>query len=658
MFRRFGFSEGSMMKQTKMVLTAGFLALMLAGRAIRADEKTPLDVYGDPLPQGATARFGSLRWRMPGAIEMVAVSPDGKQVAAVNMEGNVSVWKAQSGRLLHEITGSKTKEACLAFSPDGKYLATGGGFDKPMGTGDYRVRIWELKTGKLKLQLPSQKGDITTLVFTSDGGTLLSAGFDQPVTAWKVPSGEKLREFPTKEGTLYDVALSPNDKWLAVSEVNPGTITVFSFDGTRRLFQLEDSFTAFEFSPDSKSLMTLEGDRLRFWEVASGNPRSTIALKHDIWRTWQNAHLSPDGKKIALTNGGNDIIWLDAATGKLLDPWKGCSHWVRPLAFSRDGKTVVSGDWGVVRVWDAATGKVVQEPTGPSQICYSLVFSADGKTVLAASHNCLYFLDGQTLRERTRVPVAMDNQDYPDYRFSVVLSPDGTLAAFLGQKDEIGLVDSRNPKAVRALRRPGWLPASLAFSLDGKHLYAVGHNSTGLRVWNVQTEREEAPLDKVLQPLSNISLARDGRKLAVVVKGPQAHCRIWNLRTGEEELGLKCAPDRILLSPDGKLLAAHYNHSHIAIWDVDKQVERHRFDFGFDGTLAWAFSEDGKFLVTGYDNGLFRTWSMADGKKVSEVCGHQGGVVALACSPEGKGLVSTCTNCTVLRWWKTGWQGK
>jgi hypothetical protein len=55
---------------------------------------------------------------------------------------------------------------------------------------------------------------------------------------------------------------------------------------------------------------------------------------------------------------------------------------------------------------------------------------------------------------------------------------------------------------------------------------------------------------------------------------------------------------------------------------------------------------------------LFRTWSMADGKKVSEVCGHQGGVVALACSPEGKGLVSTCTNCTVLRWRKTGWQGK
>lgn len=646
------------MKQTKMVLTAGFLALMLTGGPIRSDEKAPLDVYGDPLPQGATARFGSLRWRMPGAIEMVAVSPNSKLVAAVNMKGNVSVWETQSGRLLHEVTSSKTKEACLAFSPDGKYLATGGGFDTPAGTGDYRVRIWELKTGKLKLQLPSQKGDITKLVFTSDGVTLLSAGCDQPVTAWKIPSGEKLREFSTKERTLHDVALSPNDKWLAVSEDDLKTITVFSFDGTRRPFQLETKwnfFNGFEFSPDSKSLMTLEHDRLRFWEVASGKPRSTIALKHSSWR---NAHLSPDGKKIGFTNVGKDIIWLDAATGKQIDTWKGCSDTVRTLAFSRDGKTVVSGDWGVVRVWDAATGKVIQEPTGPSQICYSLVFSADGKTVLAASHNCLYFLDGQTLRERTRVPVTMDNHDYPDYRFSVALSPDGTLAAFLGQKDEIVLIDSHDSKAVRTLRRPGWLPASLAFSPDGKHLYVVGHKSTGLRVWNVQTEREESPLDKDLLPLSNLSLACDGRKLAVVVKGHQARCRIWNLRTGKEEAGLKCAPDEILLSPDGKLLAAHRVKGHVTIWDVDKQVERHRFDFGFDGPLAWAFSKDGKFLVTGHVNGLFRTWSMADGKKVSEVCGHQGGVVALACSPEGKGLVSTCTNCTVLRWRKTGWQGK
>lgn len=99
------------MKWAKMVLAVGFLASLLASEPRRSDERTLLDVYGDPLPPGAMARFGSLRWRLPNAIEMVAVSPDGEQVAAVNSDGAVAVWEKDGGRLLHEMRGSKTGEA-------------------------------------------------------------------------------------------------------------------------------------------------------------------------------------------------------------------------------------------------------------------------------------------------------------------------------------------------------------------------------------------------------------------------------------------------------------------------------------------------------------------------------------------------------------------
>jgi WD40 repeat protein len=650
------------MKWTTMVLAVGFLVPLLASEPRRSDERTLLDVYGDPLPSGAMARFGSLRWRLPGAIEMAAVSPDGKQVAAVNMHGTVAVWEKDSGRLLHEIRGSKAGEASLAFSPDGQLLATGGRFDNDSGTGDFRVRIWDLKTGKIKTEMPAQNGSISKLVFTSDSRTLFSAGFDQPVIAWNISSGEKLHAFSTEENTFHNVALSPNDKWVAVSDNDLKTVTVYSFDGTRKLCKLKSKwnfFDSLEFTPDGKSLLTHEQGGVLIWDISSGKPQAAIPLEQEVFR---KATLSPDGKKIALIGGdGRDIGWLDVATGKPLDAWKGRSERIYSLAFSRDGKTVVTGDWGVVRVWDASKGKVIQEPTGPDQICYALAFSANGKTVLAASYNSLYFLEGQTLKERIRIPVAMDPSQYPDYRFSVVLSPDGTTAAFLGPKDEIVVVDSRNPDKVQTLRRPEWLPASLAFSSDGTRLYALGHKSSGLRVWDLKTGKEGLSLDETLQPLSNLSIAHGSEKLAVVVKGTEPRCRLWDLRTGKEQPSLKLTngPDKIMLSNDGKLLATYYRNRDLSVWDVAKQVELHRINVGIAGIPPWAFSDDGNLLVTSQD-GVIRTWSMADGKMVAELRGHRSssGIVALAVSPEDGGLVSGCTECTMLRWQKRALQGK
>jgi WD40 repeat protein len=403
--------------------------------------------------------------------------------------------------------------------------------------------------------------------------------------------------------------------------------------------------------------MTQEHDRLCFWDINTGKPRSTIPIEDAADYRF---HLAPDGKKIAYTGKGRDIHWLDAATGKPLDTWKGCTDAGGVLTFSRDGKTVVTGDWGVVRLWDAATGKVIQQPQGPSKICYGLCCSPDGKTVLAANHECLYFLDGQTLRERSCVPVAMDVNQYPDYRFSVALSPDGNLAACLGKKDEILLADSREPKLVKTLRRPDWVAATLTFSADGKQLYATGHKSVGLRVWNVQTGKEVEPLDESLDPLTDLSLAHQAGKLAVVVKEVKPRCRIWDLRLGKEDSGLVLgyAPDDIRLSPDGKLLFAYHVNSHLSIWDVAKKVERHRFICSFeDKPFCWAISNDSKLLVTSHAEGTLRSWDMATGKKVAEVRGHPGSIVGIACSPDG-GLVSTCTSCTVLRWQNTARQGK
>jgi WD40 repeat protein len=554
--------------------------------------------------------------------------------------------------------------ASLAFSPDGKYLATGGAPDYKSRDGDFHIRLWDLQTGKLKTLFPPVNGSpITKLIFTSDSATLISAGLGQQVTAWKSPSGERIREFPTDEESYHSVALSPDEKWVAASGNDSKTAVVFSLDGSHKLCQIRSKrsyFYNFEFSPDNKALLTYEHDRLCFWDITTGKPRSTIPFEG---AASHNFYLAPDGKKIAYDGNDNDIHWLDALTGKPFDSWKGCSAPLSALTFSRDGKLVVTGDWGVVRVWDASTAKVIRQPQGFRKICYGLCCSADGKTVLAANHETLYFLEGQTLRERVSVPIAMDVNHYPNYRISVVLSPDGNVAACLGKNDEILLADSREPKLVRTFRRPDWVAASLAFSADGKHLYATGHKSVGLRIWHVQTGKEVEPLDKTLAPLTNLTLAHQAERLAVVVKGAKPLCRIWDLRLGKEETALELntgpvryGPDEIQLSQDGKLLLAYHVNSHVSIWDLAKKVERHRFMHSFeDGPFRWAFSSDSKLLVTTHAEGTFRSWDMTTGKKVAELRGHPESIVA--CSADGS-LISTCTSCTVLRWQKSAWQGK
>jgi WD40 repeat protein len=644
-----------------LALTAVSLSVPLAGRSPGGAGKPRLDAYGDPLPPGATARFGSLRWRMPGSIGAVAVSPNGERVAAVNMYGRVAIWDMATGRRLHEFAGSEAGEGCLAFSPDGRYLATGGQYQSDKQC-DYRVRVWDVRTGKQRASFSRQDHWIGEVAFSPDGKGIVSAGSSQPVIIWEFPSGNKLREFVLKPGGWHRFTLSPNGRWLAVADPER-ILQVHDFDTGRRLLQLktQDYLHGFRFSADSRSLLVVESQTVSYWELATGKARWRRPMSDAFGLRF---HPAPDARKIAVTGNppSGDIHWLDACTGKLHDSWPAPRDWLSGLAFSEDGRTILTGGWGTVRVWDAATGKIVRGPAGPENNCHSLVFSPDGRTLVAGSTDLL-FLDGRTLQERYRSHVEV-KWPLVETWHSVEVSPNGALAAAVGPKGKIVLVQTQTGKPVRTVLRPGWYAASLAFGPDSKKLYAVAHTDAALRVWDVGSGTEDPPLctDLVRTDYSfaNVAVDQARGKLATVTRGPMRRCRFWDLRTGREEASLNETGEKLLFSRDGKLLAAYHHNSHINVWDLARRVRRLRLDFGLNTVMAWAFSQDGRLLVTGHWDGALRTWNLASGKKVAEIRGHptHAGIIALACSPDGKGLVSACSGCTVLRWDASAWQGK
>jgi len=154
----------------------------------QAPAKAGVDALGDPLPSGALARLGTLRFVKPTGIFSVAVAPDGKLIATAGntfprVEDAVWLWDAATGLPIHKIT--TTADRCLCFSEDGKYLAGGEGYG-------HRLFVWDVATGKQHLELVDKslgpklrpREGLLNLRFTSDGQGLTAIYQSSRAQVW------------------------------------------------------------------------------------------------------------------------------------------------------------------------------------------------------------------------------------------------------------------------------------------------------------------------------------------------------------------------------------------------------------------------------------------------------------------------------------------
>src|SRR5438552_11298692 len=161
---------------TSLLLT-GFLSLATSGPATaesrRKAEPTRTDTHGDPLPPGALARMGTIRFRQGSNVESVVYSPDG-QVLASGGE-TVCLWHVATGKPLHRLTFSQFHGGGLAFSPDGRTLATAG----------EGLCLWDVATGKqLRQMKESNDAWILSVSFSSDGKIMASGNRNGGVLLW------------------------------------------------------------------------------------------------------------------------------------------------------------------------------------------------------------------------------------------------------------------------------------------------------------------------------------------------------------------------------------------------------------------------------------------------------------------------------------------
>jgi WD40 repeat protein len=339
--------------------------------------------------------------KMDGYVNSAIFSPDGRTIAAGSSFGIVKVWDVATGTDLRTLKGHRFSVQSVAFSPDGKTLAS--------GSWDKNIKLWDVSTGSNIRTLEAHSQWVESVVFSPDGRTIATGGADETIKLWNVSTGMELRSLRGHSDRIKSLAFSPDGKMLA-SESFDKTIKLWDVPTGKELrtLKVEVYDLSVAFSPDGKTLASSNRATVKLWDVSTGTELRT--LKIDGFVT--SVVFSPDGRTIAAGSYFGFIKLWEVSTGAELLTLKAHTKRVRSIAFSPNGKTLASsGD--AIELWDVSTGTL----KGNLADSGSVAFSSDGRMLVSFGGSTIKLWDIST------ATLFRIFRGHSDYVSSVVFSP-------------------------------------------------------------------------------------------------------------------------------------------------------------------------------------------------------------------------------------------
>ena len=573
-----------------------------------------------------------------GSVNSVAYSPDGKLLASGGSDGVIKLWHVPTGSELRALSGHADAVRSVAFSPDGKVIAS--------GSADQTIILWDALSGRQLRSLKGHTAGILSIAFNSNGQTLASSADDQKIKVWDIATGAEKRELSGHERTVTALAYSPDGKLLASASADK-TIRLWDAEsGAPRLTINTKLFLrALAFSPDGQTLASGSQDYyIKFWRVADGAEVRTFTGNPGMSNS---IAYSPDGKRLISAKGDGLIELWTIETGQRINIVGGTNVTLNAVAFNPDGQSFASGgDDKTIKLWDVTLGQQVETLKGRSSPVTSLAFTPDGRLLASGSADGTIKLwpvgQGPDLR-------VLSGHD--DTVFSVAFSPDGKTLASGSADYTVKVWDVLTGKQVRMLRESSAAIRSVVFSRDGQVLAAAA--DYGIHLWDAATGTLRRTLDPQSGPIYSIAFSPDGKTLACGVH--DGTIMLWEVATGTKLRafnGHTEAVRTVSFSPDGQTLASGSVDQTIRLWDVATGVTRQTLKGHTSGVGSVVFGRDGRTLASGAADNSVRIWNLANGQVIRSFVGHTGGVNAVALHPT-HGLLASAGDDTSTRLWET-----
>lgn len=553
----------------------------------------------------------------------IVFSQDDEMLASISDDFTIRIWDLRFATMLH-VSKQKFAVTCIVESPDGKTFAT--------GTSEGRIRIWEFKSGKelrslgrLKsektfptshdevcLQLVNREISINKGISYSPDGTLIAAasmtGF---IYIWQVESGALYREFETGASVAWTVAFSPDGKSLICSTFGKGVITwdIGLSIITNKITNYGNDFISASYSPDGKKILC-SGDGVILIEDLSNKVFCSKLKGHTD--AVMSVNYSHDGNKVASSSKDGTVRIWDATTDETLLQLEGAKGYIEAAVFSPNDKYVIAFSKTECWIWDIATGKQIFTIEAEKSVFVAADFSSmsDQNVYTICRNGTIFVWDVSS-----RTPIYTDTFLPPDGKFFEMLS--------LMQAPE---------EAKETLRK---------HYVEGKNIEgaccnlekwtAVFSTKSGeIILWDMKSKQITQTINCPNGKWGYFTISQNAKLLAAVAS-PSHMIHLWDLSTGKQTKvigGDRGGITSVSFSPDASRIASSSYDKSCTIWDVKS------------GSKLQILS--GKHFLHASGN---------DDDALEIVPGHLRSVTSLSFSPDGRHIISSSTDKSIIKWY-------